>query len=49
MALYLIYTAILLYVTIILVLEFIRERDWRRLLPISMVLLVFVLRLLQIK
>lgn len=46
---YIIYSIILLFVTIILVLEFLKERDWRKLLAVSMVLLVFVLRLLQIK
>jgi hypothetical protein len=46
---YIIYSVILLYITIILVLEFFREKDWRKLVAVSMVLLVFTLRLLQIK
>jgi len=49
MLMYLIYTAILLFLAIILVLEFIRERDWRKLTAIAMVLMVFLLRIFQIK
>lgn len=46
---YIIYSLILLFFTTILVLEFFKERDWRKMVAVSMVLLVFVLRLLQIK
>jgi hypothetical protein len=46
---YIIYTIILLFITVILVIEFVKEKNWRNLLAISMVLLVFILRLLQIK
>ncbi len=46
---YIIYSLILLFVTVILVLEFFKEKDWRKMIAVSMVLLVFVLRLLQIK
>ncbi|MEN8155893.1 MAG: hypothetical protein ABFS10_03005 [Bacteroidota bacterium] len=46
---YIIYSLILLFITVILVMEFFKERDWRKLVAVSMVLLVFVLRLLQIK
>lgn len=49
MSQYIIYSIILLFVTVILVLEFLKERDWRKLIAISMVLMVFIIRLLQIK
>jgi hypothetical protein len=47
--LYIIYTIILVYVAFILVLEFIHERKWKMQLAIAFVLLIFVLRILQIK
>ena len=46
---YLIYTLILLFVAGITGLEFFKEPKWKNKLAIAMVLLIFVLRLLQIK
>jgi len=46
---YIIYTIILIFVTVILVIEFFKERDWRKLIAVAMVLLVFFLRIFQIK
>jgi len=46
---YLIYTIILAYVTFIVVLEFIKERKWKNKVALAMVLMVFILRLAQIK
>lgn len=47
--LYYIYTIILAYVTFIIVIEFLKEKKWKQQMAMAMVLLVFVLRLLQIK
>jgi len=47
--LYIIYTVILVYVTIILIIEFIKERKWKMQMAIAFVLLIFILRILQIK
>jgi hypothetical protein len=47
--LYYIYTAILAYVTFVIIIEFLKERKWRNQVAMAMVLLVFILRLLQIK
>jgi len=46
---YYIYTIILIYITWVIVIEFFKETKWKNQLAIAMVLLVFVLRLLQIK
>jgi hypothetical protein len=46
---YFIYTLILLFITGITVIEFFKESKWKNKLAMAMVLLVFVLRLLQIK
>ncbi len=47
--LYYIYTLILAYVTFVVLIEFFREKKWRDQLAMAMVLLIFLLRLLQIK
>jgi hypothetical protein len=47
--LYVIYTIILIYVTVILGIEFYRERKWKMQIAIAFVLLIFLLRILQIK
>lgn len=47
--LYFIYTIILIYVTVILGIEFIKEKKWKTQIAIAVVLLIFVLRILQIK
>lgn len=47
--LYYIYTAILMYITAIIGIEFIKEKRWKMQLAMAMVLLVFMLRILQIK
>ncbi|MDX9904477.1 MAG: hypothetical protein RB288_10425 [Bacteroidales bacterium] len=47
--LYVIYTLILAYVTFVVIIEFLKEKKWRNQLAMAMVLLVFILRLLQIK
>ncbi len=47
--LYIIYTIILLYVTVILGIEFYNEKKWKMQIAIAFVLLIFVLRILQIK
>jgi len=46
---YYIYTLILGYITLIITIEFFKESKWKNKLAMAMVLLVFVLRLLQIK
>lgn len=46
---YIIYTIILAYVTFIVALEFLKEKQWRSKVAMAMVLMVFVLRLAQIK
>ena len=46
---YFIYTLILIYITGITVVEFFKESKWKNQLAIAMLLLVFILRLLQIK
>ena len=47
--LYYIYTLILAYVTFVVIMEFLREKKWREQLAMAMVLLIFILRILQIK
>jgi hypothetical protein len=47
--LYYIYTLILAYVTFVVVIEFLKEKKWRNQLAMAMVLLIFILRILQIK
>jgi hypothetical protein len=47
--LYIIYSLILGFVTFVISLEFLNEKKWKNQLAMAMVLLVFVLRLLQIK
>lgn len=47
--LYYIYTLILAFVTYVMAIEFLNEKKWKNQLAMAMVLLVFVLRLLQIK
>lgn len=47
--LYIIYTIILIYITVILGIEFYRERKWKMQVAIAFVLLIFLLRILQIK
>jgi hypothetical protein len=47
--LYVIYTLILAYVTFVVIIEFLKEKKWRNQLAIAMVLLIFIVRLLQIK
>lgn len=49
MILYVIYTLILAYVTLIVVLEFLSEKRWKTQIAMIMVLLIFTLRLMQIK
>ena len=46
---YYIYTLILVYITAMIAIEFFKESKWKNKLAMAMVLLVFVLRLLQIK
>jgi len=46
---YYIYTLILAYLATVVTIEFLNEKKWRNQLAMAMVLLVFVLRLLQIK
>ncbi len=47
--LYYIYTLILAYVTFVVIIEFLKEKKWRNQLAMAMVLLIFILRILQIK
>lgn len=47
--LFVIYTIILTYVAFILILEFIREKNWKMQLAIAVVLLVFAMRIFHIK
>ena len=47
--LYYIYTLIIAFVTFVISIEFLNEKKWKNQLAMAMVLLVFVLRLLQIK
>jgi hypothetical protein len=49
MILYIIYTIILIYVTFIVAVEFLSEKRWKSELAMAMVLLIFILRILQIK
>lgn len=46
---YIIYTIILAYVTFIVVLEFLQDKKWKNKVAMAMVLMVFILRLAQIK
>lgn len=46
---YYIYTLILAYLTTVVAIEFLNEKKWRNQIAMAMVLLVFVLRILQIK
>jgi len=47
--LYYIYTLILAYVTFVVIIEFLKEKKWKNQLAMAMVLLIFILRILQIK
>jgi hypothetical protein len=47
--LYFVYSLILAFVTYVVTLEFLNEKRWKIQLAMAMVLLVFILRLLQIK
>jgi hypothetical protein len=47
--LYWIYIAIAAFISVMLLLELWKEKDWREQVAISMVLIVCVLRVLQIK
>ena len=47
--LYWIYIAIVAFISVMLLLELWREKDWRVQVAISMVLIVCILRVLQIK
>lgn len=46
---YIIYTIILAYITFIVTIEFINDKKWKSKVAMAMVLMVFILRLLQIK
>ncbi len=46
---YIIYTLILAYITFIVVIEFIKDKKWKSKVAMAMVLMVFILRLVQIK
>ncbi len=46
---YIIYTIILAYITFVVFLEFFKEKRWQSKIAIAMVLMVFILRLAQIK
>jgi hypothetical protein len=46
---YWIYTLILIYITVIIAIEFFKESKWKNQIAMAMVLLVFILRILQIK
>lgn len=47
--LYIIYTVILIYIAAILSIEFVKEKDWKMQIALAFVLLIFVLRIFQIK
>lgn len=47
--LYFIYTLILAYIAVVLGLEFIHEKRWKMQIAIAFVLLIFMLRIFQIK
>ncbi len=47
--LHVIYTLILIYVTFILGIEFVKEKKWKMQMAIAFVLLIFILRILHIK
>lgn len=47
--LHVIYTLILVYITFILGIEFIKEKKWKMQVAIAFVLLVFILRILHVK
>lgn len=49
MVLYYIYTLIMAYLVFILGMEFFHEKKWKIQLAIAFVLLIFVLRILQVK
>ncbi|MBN2093436.1 hypothetical protein JW964_27675 [candidate division KSB1 bacterium] len=44
-----IYIAIVLFLTIIILNELFNEKDWRKQIALAMLLIVFILRILQIK
>lgn len=46
---YIIYTIILAYITFIVVIEFLKDKKWKSKVAMAMVLMVFILRLVQIK
>lgn len=47
--LYFIYTIILIYITVVMFIEFFKERDWKKQVAVAIVLIIFVLRIFQIK
>jgi len=47
--LHVIYTLILIYVTFILGIEYLKEKNWKMQVAIGLVLLIFILRILHIK
>ena len=49
MLLYILYTVILIYVTTLIFIEFFHEKKWKNQIALAFVLLIFVLRILQIK
>jgi len=49
MILYIIYTLILTFLSSLLIIAFFREKSWKNQLSIAIVLLIFLLRILQIK
>lgn len=49
MFLYIVYTIILLYLAVVVALEFFSEKRWKNQIAIVMVLLIFTMRLLQVK
>lgn len=49
MILHIIYLLILVYVTFIVIIEFFHEKKWKNQVAMAMLLLIFILRLLQIK
>lgn len=46
---YIIYTIILAYITFIVAIEFLKDKKWKNKVAMAMVLMVFILRLVQIK
>lgn len=46
---YLIYTIILAYITFIVLIEFLSDKKWKNKVAMAMVLMIFILRLAQLK